>query len=276
MIKEKGMYIYKLLKPILGPIYKFYYNPKIIGAENIPQTGPILVVGNHIHLMDQCNVIIATKRCLHYMAKKEYFDSAKTRWFFKSVGCISVNRKIHDDNAKSKAMEVLNNDLALGLFPEGTRNSLKEDYIKKLHSKYFTDVDYKDFYKKIKNNRTSQVDYLVKLLEDNIITISEFKLNIFKTDEYLKYLVSTKKIKKQDYYDNILLPFKFGTVSMAQKSNALIVPYAISGSYKFRSKDLTINIGKPIKVDKNANLEKVNTKLYNTVKKLLEENLSEK
>ena len=41
--------------------------------------------------MDQCNVIIATKRCLHYMAKKEYIDG-KFAFFFKAVGFIPVDR----------------------------------------------------------------------------------------------------------------------------------------------------------------------------------------
>ena len=63
-MKKEKMFLYKILKPILGIIYKLWYNPKIIGAENIPDKGSILIVGNHIHLMDQCNVIISTTRVL--------------------------------------------------------------------------------------------------------------------------------------------------------------------------------------------------------------------
>lgn len=74
---------YKVLRTILTPIYKFYYNPKIIGKENIPKEGSIIIAGNHKHLMDQCNIIISTKRVITYMAKKEYFDNKKTSWFFK-------------------------------------------------------------------------------------------------------------------------------------------------------------------------------------------------
>ena len=92
---------YKIARPILGTLYRLYYNPKIIGIENIPKNGPIIIVGNHKHVMDQCNIIISTKRVVHYMAKKEYFDSRKTRWFFKAAGCIPVNRQIHDEDAKN-------------------------------------------------------------------------------------------------------------------------------------------------------------------------------
>ena len=43
--------------------------------------------------------------------------------------------------------------------------------------------------------------------------------------------------------DKLLLPFKYGTVSMAKKVGATIVPFGITGDYKFRSKNLTIRYG---------------------------------
>ena len=66
------------------------------------------------------------------------------------------------------------------------------------------------------------------------------------------------------------MPFKFGAVSLANKSNATIVPIAISGTYKFRSKDLKIKVGEPFKV-KNNNLEEANNHLYKTILKMLNE-----
>ncbi len=117
---------YKILKFLLKPVYKIYYNPKIYCKENLKVEGPIIIAGNHIHLMDQCNVIISTKRIINYMAKKEYFDSNKTRWFFKLVGCIPVDRNKKDPNAKNSAIEILNSGGAIGIFPEGTRNKTEE------------------------------------------------------------------------------------------------------------------------------------------------------
>ncbi len=193
---SKVPFLYRFGRFILGPIFKIYYNPKIIGKENIPKTGNILIVGNHKHLYDQCLTIIATKRGIHYMAKKEYFDDKKVAWFFKNTGCISVDRSKKDDAAVNSALEVLKDGGAIGLFPEGTRNKTKE----------------------------------------------------------------------------FLLPFKFGAVSMASKTDSYLVPFGITGDYKFRSKNLTIRYGKPFKVT-NMDLEEANTKLYNKVKELMEENL---
>lgn len=192
----KGEIGYSLLTPIMRVLFRFYYNPKIINKEVIPKEGPILIVGNHKHIYDQCLTIMATKRVIHYMAKKEYFDG-KMAWFFKLVGCISVDRSIKDHNATDKALKVLNSGGAIGLFPEGTRNKTK---------------------------------------------------------------------------DVFLLPFKFGTVSMAKKTNATIIPFGLTGDYKFRSKNLTIRYGTPFKVGE-MDLEDANKKLYEEVERLMRENL---
>ena len=188
--------LYRIGRFILGPFFKWYYNPTIIGKENIPKEGAILIVGNHKHLYDQCLSIISTKRFIKYMAKREYFDNKKTRWFFKAVGCISVDRSVHDGKAKGEAIETLKNGGAIGLFPEGTRN---------------------------------------------------------KTQEFL-------------------LPFKFGAVSMAKKTDAYLVPFGITGDYVFRSKNLVIKYGKPFKVT-DMELDEANNLLYETVKKLMEDTL---
>lgn len=194
--KFKGEFGYKLLTPLMRVLFNLYYHPKIINKEVIPKNGPILIVGNHKHVYDQCLTIIATKRVIHYMAKKEYFDGHLS-WFFKFVGCIPVNRQIKDTAATERALEILRNDGAIGLFPEGTRNKTK---------------------------------------------------------------------------DIFLLPFKFGTVSMAKKTNATIIPFGLTGDYKFRSKNLVVRYGTPFKVG-DMSLEEANDKLYHEVEKLMQENL---
>ena len=270
MSNEK-MTWYRIARPILGTIYKLWYNPKVIGAENIPEDGAIVVAGNHIHIMDQCNVIIATKRCLHYMAKKEYFDG-KFAFFFKAVGCIPVDRSKKDESATASALEVLNNGLALGIFPEGTRNGLKEERIKELYEEYMKDkISYEEFFKKAKKNKTSFVNYLEELMKEKIITKEEFLDNITNAGGYLEDLILEKRITKQEYIDHILLPLKFGAVSLASKTNAKIVPYAITGDYKFRSKNLVVRIGKPF--EPGNDLAKANAKLDKALKDLIKENL---
>ena len=264
------MAAYKIFRTILGPIYKFWYRPKIIGRENIPKEGSILVVGNHVHIMDQCNIVIATKRCLRYMAKKEYFDNKKVAWFFRSCGCIPVDRSKKDEEATASAIEVLQNHQALGLFPEGTRNALKEERAQEIYDKYEMEEDFKSFYKRVKKNKTSFVNYAEELLEKEIITKEEFLDNLSDLDLLLRDLISFHKITEDDYYEHVLLPFKFGAVSMAQKTNSYLVPYAITGTYGFRKKGLLIRIGKPFLV--GDDLAAANEKLFYAIKTLYKEN----
>lgn len=197
MSKIKGEWSYKVLRPFVKLYFKLKFHPTVYGSENIPAEGPIVVCGNHRHTHDQFNVMIVTKRVIHYMAKDEYFKK-RGAWFFKAACCIPVDRTIHDETAKSKAREVLEQGGALGIFPEGTRN---------------------------------------------------------------------KTIGTKD--EVVMLPFKFGAVSLAQKTNALIVPFATTGEYTGKKGNLVTRIGKPFSVQ-DMDLEKANDLLREKILELMQ------
>ena len=163
-----------------------------------------------------------------------------------------MDRSIHDDNAKSEALDVLNNGGIFGIFPEGTRNQLscKKDRIDELYKLYNKDMSKKEFIKIVKNNRVriSQIDYLNKLKEDKVIDDKLYKEYLLNPNKYLKEMVNDKIINESDYDDSLLLPFKFGAVSMANKTNAYILPFASNGEYKIGGIKPKTIIGKPFKV----------------------------
>lgn len=210
------------------------------------------------------------------MAKKEYFDPSykegKFPWFFKGVGCIPVDRSKKDEEATNEAINVLKSSEMLGLFPEGTRNSLKEARAKEIYEKYFLEetIDFNEFYKRVKKNKTSFINYLEELKDNKVITMDEFKDNVIDVDGFLQDLIKNHRLTREEYYNHVLLPLKFGAVSMAHKTNAQIVPYAITGEYKFRSKNLMIRIGKPFTADDD--LAKANERLDLEIKNLMKEN----
>ena len=74
--------------------------------------------------------------------------------------------------------------------------------------------------------------------------------------------------------DNLLGEFKYGAASLACKNEAMIVPVAVTGEYKFRSKNLCSRIGKPFST-KGMTVEQANNRLHSEIVKLINENLAE-
>ena len=114
--------LYRIVRTLGYPIFLLLYRPEFEGRNNIPKSGSVILAGNHTNNLDAAIMLAGPKRVVHMLAKKELFNSKISNAFFRSMGCIPVDRKIHDENAKSEAIEVLKNNEVIGIFPEGTVN----------------------------------------------------------------------------------------------------------------------------------------------------------
>lgn len=256
------------------PYFKKHYNLKIINKEFIPKEGPILLCGNHLHVLDQFPVIASTSRTSHWMAKKEYFDG-KLGPLFKMTGAISVDRFGDAKKAEIEAIDYLNQGSAVGLFPEGTRNGLKEEKLQELYELYSSDISYDDFKKLMpKNTLASQINLLDKLYNEEKITRNEYKEYILSAKNAVHELCEMERITPSECEDSILLPFKYGAVSMASKTNAKIVPFGVTGHYVKNSNDLTVSFAKPLDVNNYNSLEEANLALRENVKSLVKQNIN--
>lgn len=121
-MKYNDTLFYKIVKPILKFIFVGLFRPTVVGLENLPKEGRILIAGNHTKWWDSIMLISMTNRPVHFLAKKELFDSWKTNWIMKLMGCIPVNRKAKDHNALEMAYRYLENERCIAIFPEGTIN----------------------------------------------------------------------------------------------------------------------------------------------------------
>jgi 1-acyl-sn-glycerol-3-phosphate acyltransferase len=116
---------YWLLKYVfLGPIVRLLYRPKARGLENIPSQGPVILAANHVSFMDSLFVPLMVKRRVVYLGKADYFDSPKTRWFFKSANVIPVRREggTSGEAAIRTGVKALQDGNVVGIYPEGTRS----------------------------------------------------------------------------------------------------------------------------------------------------------
>jgi 1-acyl-sn-glycerol-3-phosphate acyltransferase len=115
---------YRAIKATLGTAMRRLYRVNIEGLDNVPESGAGIVAANHISFIDSLFIPLVIPRRVTYLAKAEYWDSWKTRWFFDLVGQIPVRR---DDSAKAHAAleagrQVLGKGGLLGIYPEGTRS----------------------------------------------------------------------------------------------------------------------------------------------------------
>lgn len=117
----KVSWLYRLLRPLVWFLMRLVFRPKYIGLKNIPKKGRIILAGNHTNFLDCVLIISCTNRTVHFLAKDSLMKGFK-KIFFGNMGIIPVNRSIHDKGALSAAIQALNKEEVIGIFPEGTIN----------------------------------------------------------------------------------------------------------------------------------------------------------
>ncbi|TDD91613.1 1-acyl-sn-glycerol-3-phosphate acyltransferase [Saccharopolyspora karakumensis] len=121
--------MYAVSKRVVGAVARSVYRPKIIGAEKVPTTGPVILAPNHLAVLDSFIVPLVLPRPVAFLAKAEYFQGTGikgglSKWLFSSLGAIPVERGRGRAamEAIGAAEEVLRNGGAFGIHPEGTRS----------------------------------------------------------------------------------------------------------------------------------------------------------
>jgi 1-acyl-sn-glycerol-3-phosphate acyltransferase len=119
-----------LLKWVLaGPVVRWYARPRLVGAERIPATGPVVLAPNHLAEIDSLVLSLVIGRRLTFIAKREYFDGSGLRgrldrWLCTVTGQIPVDRS--GGEAAGAALSAARGVLAQGrvwcVYPEGTRS----------------------------------------------------------------------------------------------------------------------------------------------------------
>jgi 1-acyl-sn-glycerol-3-phosphate acyltransferase len=105
------------------------FRPRIEGRENIPRTGPAILVSNHISAGDTFLVPALMRRRLTFPAKLELFHGRGLKgrvlaWFLTVVGQVPMDRSGGRASAGSmdNVLQVLRDGKLLGIYPEGSRS----------------------------------------------------------------------------------------------------------------------------------------------------------
>ncbi|KAL0956984.1 hypothetical protein HGRIS_003085 [Hohenbuehelia grisea] len=105
-------------------VWSFFTEIHVIGEENVPKDGPIVVCATHHNMMLDpavLSVAFPYARILNYWSKASLFANPVLKYVLLSSGNIPVDRKSKDRQVLFKGtFEALSKGSAVALFPEGT------------------------------------------------------------------------------------------------------------------------------------------------------------
>jgi len=120
---------YTLARWIVGVVFGVVWRPRIEGLEHVPRTGAVIIASNHLSFIDSVVIPLAVPRRVRFLAKAEYFTGRGLRGrgvalFFRLIDAVPVERTGNRDSMRSleSALQVLRDDHAFGIYPEGTRS----------------------------------------------------------------------------------------------------------------------------------------------------------
>ncbi|WP_153720283.1 lysophospholipid acyltransferase family protein [Sporosarcina cascadiensis] len=116
------MNLYPLGKFLISTVCYPLYRIKVIGKENFPKEGGVLLCTNHIDNLDPPIVGITCPRTVHFMAKEELFQKPVLKTVLPKVQSYPVKRGMSDREAFRTTIKLLRDGKVVGLFPEGTRS----------------------------------------------------------------------------------------------------------------------------------------------------------
>ncbi len=114
---------------VIGPLLTTVFRPWVTGLENIPRSGPAIVVSNHLSLVDSLFLPMMVDRQMAFLAKSDYFTGKGLkgwliRFFMTSSGQLPIDRSGGKASEASlqAGLAVLAEGKVLAIYPEGTRS----------------------------------------------------------------------------------------------------------------------------------------------------------
>lgn len=129
--------MYALLHTIFDLLFRLLTRRTAIGLENIPLTGPVLLVTNHLSILDPPLIFTQINRpdMVVFVADK-YKKNPLFRWIIENIGGVWVDRGNVDRATLKASLEVLRRGGLLGMAPEGTRSRTKRLHAGKTGAAY--------------------------------------------------------------------------------------------------------------------------------------------
>ena len=113
---------YWLVQKAIFCFLKIFWGLKVIGRDNVPKKGRVIVACNHIAAPDPPVLGVSILRESHYAAKEPLFKNRLLGTIISYLNAFPVKRGGFDNAAIKNSLNTLLNDELLIMFPEGTRS----------------------------------------------------------------------------------------------------------------------------------------------------------
>ena len=108
---------YQFARAISVTVFKIMFRYSVVGAENLPATGPVVLAANHASFIDPLLLGCSTRRNVQYIMHASYYRSF-AHPLFRFMRCIPVDEK-NQLGAIKAGVRSLNQGACIGIFPEG-------------------------------------------------------------------------------------------------------------------------------------------------------------
>jgi 1-acyl-sn-glycerol-3-phosphate acyltransferase len=125
---EKMTPAYHAVMVLSGPVVRGWGRLRVEGLEHLPETGPVLLAGNHDSYWDPITIGVAAlpRRQIRALAKSSMWKVKGLGRVLDGMGQIPIDRGKADLAALERAIEELRAGACIGIFPEGTRSLGRE------------------------------------------------------------------------------------------------------------------------------------------------------
>ena len=113
--------LYQFLKAIVSPIYRLLFNVRVVGKENVPTEGGVLLCPNHLAAVDVISIGSVCPRQITCIAKKELFEIPVLGGLVKALGAVKIDRGGADVGAIKAAVSAIESGKTVVIFPQGHR-----------------------------------------------------------------------------------------------------------------------------------------------------------
>jgi 1-acyl-sn-glycerol-3-phosphate acyltransferase len=92
------------------------------GRQNVPRTGPALLIANHQSYLDPILVGLSTRRHLCYLSRKSLFDNPLFGWLIRMHNAVPIDLDSIGKDGIKAILEQLQRGQAVVVYPEGNRS----------------------------------------------------------------------------------------------------------------------------------------------------------